>query len=272
MVFFASFFSLSSISNEIYAQSQSFSNYDIQKSQINTFDNQKIPNQYIVIFKDNIKNPNYLINQIVKKIETSTFKDLDILNIFKSINENEHFKILIYRIKPIYERAKRIYSLNDLDNIFYYIGEQYNGTYAYGLLLADTIGRLNYYDFSFQKFGSIDIRNWRLNANARVNTSLILYNLDFIITGDLIKSSTKDPLLKYLTSIYGEEGIISSITDVIYPILAYSEYLEYIDIAKNVLEIVNALRHAQDIIKPYINTINNTYEDLSSIKSDIIYG
>jgi len=81
----AAVFLLPSISSDTYAQSepQSFSNDDIQKKQINTIDNQKIPNQYIVIFKENIKNPNYLINQLVKKIEKTTFKDLDILNVFE---------------------------------------------------------------------------------------------------------------------------------------------------------------------------------------------
>jgi len=63
------------------------------KNQINTFDNSKIPNQYIVVFKDDVKNPNYLINQIVKRIETSTFKDLDILNIFQNSIKGSLIKI-----------------------------------------------------------------------------------------------------------------------------------------------------------------------------------
>ncbi|HLN33702.1 MAG TPA: protease inhibitor I9 family protein [Nitrososphaeraceae archaeon] len=84
-MFYFAFFSVPSISSEIYAQSQSFSNDDnIQKNQINAFDIPKIPNQYIVVFKDDVKNPYYLINQIGKRIETSTFKDLDILNIFQN--------------------------------------------------------------------------------------------------------------------------------------------------------------------------------------------
>ena len=95
VVYFASCFLLPSISSEIYGQSSSSlsssislpsaeNDDNIVKQQVDTFNNPKIPNQYIVVFKDNVKNPNYLINQLVKKIEKSTFKDLDISNIFQN--------------------------------------------------------------------------------------------------------------------------------------------------------------------------------------------
>ncbi|MGE5705222.1 MAG: protease inhibitor I9 family protein, partial [Nitrososphaerales archaeon] len=103
-VYFASCFSLPSISNEIYGQSSSslsssislpsaVNDDNIVKQQADTFTDTKIPNQYIVVFKDNVKNPNYLINQLVKKIEKSTFKDLRILNIFQNSIKGSVVKI-----------------------------------------------------------------------------------------------------------------------------------------------------------------------------------
>ena len=83
IIYFASLFSLPSISSDIYPQS----------SPSNAFNNPKILNQYIIVFKEDVKNPNYLINQLVKKIEKSTFRDLDILNIFQNSIKGSVIKI-----------------------------------------------------------------------------------------------------------------------------------------------------------------------------------
>lgn len=57
---------------------------------------------------------------------------------------------------------------------------------------------INYYDFMFQRFGAINIESWKLSANARTNTQLINYSLEFSIVDKLITTTTKDAILKYL--------------------------------------------------------------------------
>lgn len=57
---------------------------------------------------------------------------------------------------------------------------------------------VNYYDFLFQRFGAINIDSWALTANARNNTNLINYSLDFTIVGELITTTTKLPILSNL--------------------------------------------------------------------------
>lgn len=64
---------------------------------------------------------------------------------------------------------------------------------------------LNYYDFLYQKFGSININSWNISASARANTNLERYSLDFIVLGQLLKttdSSRSDKLLNLLTEYY----------------------------------------------------------------------
>ena len=47
---------------------------------------------------------------------------------------------------------------------------------------------LNYYDFLFSRFGMVNIDGWDLNANARTNSNLINYTLDFTITDPLFNT------------------------------------------------------------------------------------
>lgn len=64
---------------------------------------------------------------------------------------------------------------------------------------------LNYYDFLYQKFGSININSWNISASARANTNLERYSLDFVVLGQLLKttdSSRSDKLLNLLTDFY----------------------------------------------------------------------
>ncbi|MDX1371548.1 MAG: hypothetical protein R3321_03720, partial [Nitrososphaeraceae archaeon] len=44
-----------------------------------------IPNQYIVIFKDEVKNPTFSIDKIVSKIKANTLKDLQIRGVFNNV-------------------------------------------------------------------------------------------------------------------------------------------------------------------------------------------
>jgi hypothetical protein len=59
---------------------------------------------------------------------------------------------------------------------------------------------INYYDFVFQRFGSINIDSWTLSANARNNANLIQYTLDFTIIGEVIDINILDAFIKNLIS------------------------------------------------------------------------
>lgn len=73
------------------------------------------------------------------------------------------------------------------------------------LLTTAEMYALNYYDFLYQKFGSININSWTISASARANTNFERYSLDFVLLGDLLKttdSSRSDKLLNLLTAFY----------------------------------------------------------------------
>lgn len=74
---------------------------------------------------------------------------------------------------------------------------------------------LNYYDFIWQKFGEINIRGFKINGNAQQNAKLPNYSCDFEIVGDLVKVNSKDPILGWLNTTFGESSLASSITGVI---------------------------------------------------------
>lgn len=74
---------------------------------------------------------------------------------------------------------------------------------------------LNYYDFIWQKFGSIDIRDFQITGNARANTNLPNYSCDFIMIGDLIKVNGTDAVLIMLNKLIGENGFIQAGVDFI---------------------------------------------------------
>lgn len=63
----------------------------------------------------------------------------EMLLILKAIKPDEYYKIFANKIRPLFYRAERIYGSKDERNISQYIGNQFNGQYIYGLLLAAVI-------------------------------------------------------------------------------------------------------------------------------------
>ncbi|MCA0388466.1 MAG: hypothetical protein LCH52_08225 [Bacteroidetes bacterium] len=67
----------------------------------------------------------------------------------------------------------------------------------------DSMYFLNYYDFNFQKYGSIDIDSFSLTGNARSHSIMPRYSLDFTIVGELLTPVTSsDKLLNWLKATY----------------------------------------------------------------------
>lgn len=67
----------------------------------------------------------------------------------------------------------------------------------------DSMYFLNYYDFNFQKYGSIDIDSFSLNGNARSHAIMPRYSLDFTIVGELLSPLTSgDRFLNWLKATY----------------------------------------------------------------------
>lgn len=72
--------------------------------------------------------------QHAKNIRIFTFQEMK--NLFSVISSDKAISILFYRLNPIISKAQKIYP-NSAQRQLRYIGEQYNGHYAYGLLFAD---------------------------------------------------------------------------------------------------------------------------------------
>ena len=192
-VYFASFFLLSSISSEIYAQSSSttlslslpsaINDDNIIKQQVDTINNPKIPNQYIVVFKDDVQNPNYVINQLVKKIEKSTFRDLDILNIFQNSIKGSVIKI---------NTQSELDKIKQDPNVMYV--EQDQKIQSFAQTLPRGINRIDA-DQSFTKsgngFGSINDDIAILDTEIHNNQNLNIFRQkDF--TGNLYLATDKN--------------------------------------------------------------------------------
>ena len=69
-----------------------------------------------------------------KKIRIDSVKQIWL--VFSAISTKVSLRILENSLTPICKRAKEIFS-EDVDNQLYYIGEQYNGRYSYGLMLSE---------------------------------------------------------------------------------------------------------------------------------------
>lgn len=82
---------------------------------------------------------------------------------------------------------------------------------------------LNYYDFWFHRFGNINIETWNLHANAKENTQLPRYSLDFLIIGGLIKAEGTDPMLFALKNIASPGGLFDDGLASVNSVLANAE-------------------------------------------------
>lgn len=119
------------------------------------------------------------------------------------------------------------------------------------------IHAVNYYDFIFQKFGTIDINTWQVSGNALVNTNLIRYDCEFSIIGDLILSDSKDPLLASLNALFGEEGsLLSEITDGINDILGSDTIYE-------ITSTIGAVTGTMDAVFPLLQSVFSVATNVS---------
>lgn len=83
------------------------------------------------------------------------------------------------------------------------------------VLYGQFIYALNYYDFIWQKFGSIDIRSFEMSGNARQHATLPQYSCDFELIGDLIKATEFDLMLNWFNNVFGKNGIVGDATDIV---------------------------------------------------------
>ena len=117
---------------------------------------------------------------------------------------------------------------------------------------------LNYYDFIWRRFGSVNISNWKVNGNSNNNSNLIRYNCDFVITGDLIKTSGTDKLLTMLNTIYGIGGrldkAITSVNDLIPDTSFLAEIAGLSDIFQSLVSDVTGV---VEVLKGIIPAVSN---------------
>lgn len=83
----------------------------------------------------------------------------------------------------------------------------------------DYIYGLNYYDFIWRKFGSININNFDLRGNARENAVLPKYSCEFDIVGNLIDVADSDLILAELKALFGNGGVVDSALSTVNDIL-----------------------------------------------------
>lgn len=126
---------------------------------------------------------------------------------------------------------------------------------------------LNFYDFQWQEFGSINIQSFDIRGEARENTQLPRYDITFYLIGDLIKAQSNDPLLFALQSLFVPGGIVSNVIGDVNQILGdASPFLQYATLPIDGLgAAVNLVTDAQSFVSGYANSNQGIYNNLASI-------
>lgn len=124
-----------------------------------------------------------------------------------------------------------------------------------------TVLALNYYDFTHQKYGNININNFDINSNARTNSRLTTYNLDFIIIGDLITSDMEDYLLIVLDTLFGREGVIQIVLDIVNNLLSSWAVQNILAVT----EIFNLTNQVLKIVAGVVSTARGTYAKVTNL-------
>lgn len=123
---------------------------------------------------------------------------------------------------------------------------------------------LNYYDFWNHRFGNINIDSWRLNGNARRNTHLPFYNIEFIIMGDIIASETRDVILIGLKALFANGGLVDQGLDFVNDLLGQIEPIT--SIAGAGLESLRTANQlvggAQSFLSGYSGLTNQSYSNV----------
>lgn len=126
---------------------------------------------------------------------------------------------------------------------------------------------LNYYDFWFHRFGNVNIETWNLHANAKENTQLPRYSLDFIIIGGLIKAEGTDPMLIALKNIASPSGSFDGALSSVNSVLAKAEIgTKWIGAGVAGLQIVSsAIGGGINFVKGIQNSgLERTYENVTA--------
>jgi hypothetical protein len=128
--------------------------------------------------------------------------------------------------EDLFEQSKALEFPNDTDRYFYVV---------------------NYYDFLYQKFGAINFDSYKVRVNARDNSQLQLYSCEYILTGELINVLSRDPLLELLTKIFGEDGVLSGITEIVNGVFELAEpYLSLAGTAQEAMKTSLTLSRSAD--------------------------
>ncbi len=126
---------------------------------------------------------------------------------------------------------------------------------------------VNYYDFWWQKFGSINISTWNIRGDANQNSVLPNYSLDFIIIGDLIKAQSKDLMLAGLTSLFAPGGIVDAAISDVNGILAQADpFLSIATLPYDGLQTAtNLVSDAQGFLGALSNGGQQVYQNVASV-------
>ncbi len=127
---------------------------------------------------------------------------------------------------------------------------------------------INYYDYLFQRFGTINISDWSIDGNAASNTRMIKYSLNFVITGDLVLVKEQDNMLTALQYVYSPvDGIYKKLIDEAESLIAdspmISEGLEILQItmeaASALVDVACVISSAYSAISGIVPTVRSAY-------------
>jgi len=133
---------------------------------------------------------------------------------------------------------------------------------------------INYYDFLWNKFGSITLNDWSLNGNASQSSRMVNYSITFTITGELVPvtssgwtfGNSDDPLLQTLNKfvgLKGQEALDKTFNMALYQ--ASNHILKYLGVADLVLATAGLIGNCVDMAKAYIPASKNEYQKVTDL-------
>lgn len=118
---------------------------------------------------------------------------------------------------------------------------------------GDSFYVINYYDYIFQRFGSVNVSTWNVSGQASTNTQLIRYNLSFVMTGEIILPQYKyfeDIFLQALEKAYNpSEGIYNTITKTVNGLVNTGGYVSMVaEVAQIAYLILNTAKRVSALV------------------------
>jgi hypothetical protein len=136
---------------------------------------------------------------------------------------------------------------------------------------AKYVYAINFYDFINDEMFAIDISTFNIRLDASFNTVLPTYKLGFQEIGDIIKTDTKDGVLKALLLVSSTIDTVQNELDAAVNIISSNPIFQTAEFALQLgTELFNQIDNLSNVLGSYRNAINGVGAEITGAKSKVI--